>query len=167
MSINVQQFYELVICPTLEAMGQVRPIFDSEVARKLLLVTFCHESDAGTYLKQVKGPALGVYQMEPDTERWIWDVLFKPKNKDILDVIECDYGSGRPPSIIMISDLRYATIMCRLRYWLAPAPLPPTADLKGLVDYWAKYYQTQNDDLKKQECVNDVRKYAGQYFSMK
>ena len=63
MAFNAQQFRNLIIEPTLEAIGM-----NSTSAVELLLGTMATESWAGTYIKQIKnGPALGVYQMEPAT----------------------------------------------------------------------------------------------------
>lgn len=71
MSINCEQLRLYVIRPTLEKIE-----LWSEAAENLLLGTTAQESHMGTYIKQVgKGPALGIYQMEPATHKDIWTII--------------------------------------------------------------------------------------------
>ena len=61
------QLRELIITPALSKLQLY-----SKDAEELLIFTCAVESDGGTYLKQIKGPALGIYQMEPRTYNDIW-----------------------------------------------------------------------------------------------
>jgi hypothetical protein len=68
MAFDKKQFRDL-IQRTLQDLGM-----HSESAVNLLLGTAAQESQFGTYFRQIGGgPALGVFQMEPDTEIDIWD----------------------------------------------------------------------------------------------
>ena len=60
-----------VITSTLQYLG-IPKISDWE---RLILLTIATESDMGRYLKQVKGPARGLVQVEPATERETLDWL--------------------------------------------------------------------------------------------
>ena len=60
--IDNKQLRELIIGPSLDALQMY-----SKEAEEILVFTCASESLGGTYLKQVKGPALGIYQMEPAT----------------------------------------------------------------------------------------------------
>ena len=57
--LNVQQLKELIIKPAL-----IDLIMFNDDAMELLVFTCAIESFGCTYLKQIKGPALGIYQME-------------------------------------------------------------------------------------------------------
>jgi hypothetical protein len=59
---NITQFRELLIRPVLDSLQMY-----SKDAEELLVFTCAAESNGGTYLHQVKGPALGIYQCEPST----------------------------------------------------------------------------------------------------
>ena len=72
--LNYIQLKELIIIPTLHDL-----VSFSDDAVQLLLFTCAVESDGGTYLKQLKGPALGIYQMEPETHNDIWQNYIKSK----------------------------------------------------------------------------------------
>jgi hypothetical protein len=63
--MNPKQLRELVIRPVLEYLHPDIPY--SHEAEDLLMMIAAHESHLGEYVKQVQGPALGIYQMEPDT----------------------------------------------------------------------------------------------------
>ena len=60
--LNIAQFRDLIVKSTLNDL-----LLYSEDAEELLVFTCAVESLGGTYLQQVKGPALGIYQMEPVT----------------------------------------------------------------------------------------------------
>ncbi len=68
--MEAQQLHDYIIKPTLEYMGGN---YNSDKARFLLLCTAAIESNCGYYIKQVDGPALGIWQMEPATHDDIWE----------------------------------------------------------------------------------------------
>ena len=61
MSLNKNQFQNLIE-KVLKEFGMY-----SESATNLLLGTAAQESRFGTYIKQINGPACGVFQIEPLT----------------------------------------------------------------------------------------------------
>ena len=121
MSFNRDQFKDLIE-RTLEGMG---PEFNSPAAVNLLLGTAAQESFFGRYLRQVRGPALGVFQMEPATFEWL-----KEKYADRFPWIAKHFAFH------LEWDLRLAIVFARLRYWVVPQPLPDADDLDGLAAYW-------------------------------
>lgn len=155
MSIDATQFRELIVRDTLLDLDHVIPY--REEAEDLLCMTAAHESLLGTYIKQVGGPALGVYQMEPATHDDIWYnyLLTRPLKEAVLSF--CDtyiqefVEDGKPfskyPSRGLIANLKYATAMARVHYWRVPEALPrkdsePFTYLASLAIYAKKYYNT-------------------------
>lgn len=67
--------------------GQLQSIIENTIkyleiknSRKmvdLLMLTAQIESDLGHYYRQIKGPAVGIFQMEPATEKSIWNDYLK------------------------------------------------------------------------------------------
>ena len=110
----------------------------------LLLGTAAVESDFGRYIKQVKGPALGVFQMEPDTERDIWVnfVKFRPRLRDAIKRVSgvTELPTRNPPSLMC--NLAYQVIMARIHYLRVPENLPAHDDVVGMAKYWKKHYNT-------------------------
>ena len=118
--IDYTQFRELVVVPTLECLNN--RIGYSEEAVDLLMMTAAHESKGGTYLKQVGGPALGMYQMEPETEEDIWEnyLDYRPS----LSAYVFNMRGKRLVAPPLATNFVYATAMARVHYFRVPQPLP-------------------------------------------
>ncbi|MAF34299.1 hypothetical protein CMO91_00465 [Candidatus Woesearchaeota archaeon] len=145
MSLDLGQFRDLVVRPTLKEFGMY-----SEAAEQLLMGTIAQES-RGTYLKQLgNGPALGLFQMEPNTHEDIWlnYLKYRPTTQEELlaqvPSASHDYALMHhvPPHEELVSNLKYATIMCRLHYRRVPKSLPKAGDIEGLARYWKEHYNT-------------------------
>jgi len=115
--------------------------FSSMSAVNLLMGTAAVESKLGTYLRQIKGPALGVFQMEPETERDIW-VNFLAYRPVLESKIQQMFQPAVIPSPALEYDIGYQIVMARLQYYRAPTPLPTYKDISGLAKYWKKHYNT-------------------------
>src|SRR2546429_673559 len=112
MSINKDQLLNLVIRPTLNKIG-----WGGEAAENLLLGTCAQESQMGTYLAQINGPALGIYQMEPITHNdcWVNFLIYNPELTQKIKLI-----SPRNTDAL-VYNLAYATAMSRIKYLRAHA----------------------------------------------
>ena len=110
-------------------------------AVNLLLGTAAQESRLGEYIEQVKGPALGIFQMEAATELDIWNnyLKYQPELLEKMNKI-----SKRN---CLLKDLKYnlayQIAMCRIHYLRVKEKLPAHDDIKGLARYWKKYYNTR------------------------
>jgi hypothetical protein len=145
--MNASQFRAYVILPALKPLG-----LWSMAAETLLVATMAHESQMGKYLHQIKGPALGVFQIEPLTHFDIWANYLKYKKElrdSILGMVPSNMlrhdsmtGIEYGAETLLITDLAYATVMARLVYLRAPGALPAQDDIDGLADYWKQYYNT-------------------------
>jgi len=136
--LNAKQLIELIIDPALKDL-----VMYSEFASDLLVFTCATESAGGTYIKQLKGPALGIYQMEPTTYNDIWQNYIKGKN-DLQQILLYNFEASRMPSEDrLIYDLRFATAMTRIYYARIKDPLPKLASLDNLWNYYKTYYNTE------------------------
>lgn len=153
--IDIKQFMELVIVPALQSIG-----FDSPPARELLLGTALQESRL-RYLKQLgKGPAMGVFQMEPATHDDIWTnyLSYKPDLASKVAML-----AHRRFANSMATDLLYAAAMCRIHYLRVPEALPAAGDTPGQAAYWKEYYNTYLGAGTEDEYLENWEAYAGQY----
>jgi hypothetical protein len=133
----------------------------SENAEELLIATMAHESLGGTYLKQTKGPALGVFQMEPATYDDMWNHYIGndvPLMKSILNA--CQYLQ-RPPAAHLTWNLRLATIMARVYYYRVRPPLPIKSDLDAIWLYYKNYWNTQVGSATKDAFVKNYYRFVG------
>lgn len=146
--INCAQLRSLIIKPALEGLQLY-----SEDAEELLIFTCAVESDGGTYLHQLNGPALGIYQMEPETHNDIWHNYIHFKGSFSLILIsnfDCAY---MPSEDRMVYDLRYATAMCRLHYARIKDPIPHKNNVDALWEYYKLHYNTVNGKAQKDRSI--------------
>ncbi len=143
--ININQFRELIIKPTLHDL-----MLYSKEAEELLVFTCANESCGGTYLHQIKGPALGIYQMEPLTYHDLWNNYINNNGKLMLILFSNFMVNHIPSEERMIYDLRFATVIARLFYARINDPLPFSGDIEGIWEYYKKYYNTFLGDAHKE-----------------
>lgn len=115
--------------------------FADKAAINLLLGTAAVESEFGTYIRQIGGPARGVFQMEPATERSLWDTYLFYHN-ELRHQVLLITGVGKPNELALLLNLAYQIVMARLLYWRVPAALPEADDVHGLGRYWKRHYNT-------------------------
>ena len=143
--LNPGQFIRDVIRPTLKSVDLWSPW-----AERLLFGTAIQESGL-VYLRQLNnGPALGVYQMEPATHDDIWNNYLR--YRPVLNQAARRFsrvagipGLPRPEAGEMVTNLAYATVMCRLHYYRSPVtPIDmnsPERDA-NLAKAWKRFYNT-------------------------
>lgn len=135
--IDIDQFRDLVIEPTLEHLGLY-----SVAATELVLGTALQESRL-TYIKQLgNGPAVGLFQMEPATHKDIWENFLRYRS-DLTDKVRELAGQvATPAPEEMIWNMRYACAMCRVHYRRVREPLPTAGDRPSQAAYWKQHYNT-------------------------
>lgn len=142
MSIKKAHLQEHVIRPILNHFN-----LGGAQAEELLLSVAAQESHGGYYLVQRNGPALGIYQMEPPTYEDIVLNVISVSTTGWRHAIHAYFGHF---DLIMgtnklISDIGYATLLCRLQFWRYPEPLPPLGNVEKLYKYWKKYYNRNSE----------------------
>lgn len=110
----------------------------SDSAVELLMLTAAVESRLGTYIKQVQGPARGIFQMEPATEKDLWDNYLKYKPNIVKDIQK--YTLRHPDELRF--NIAYAICMTRIHYLRCPETIPPADDIRALANFWKKWYNT-------------------------
>lgn len=131
----------------------------SPEAEELLIGTAAHESQLGRYIVQVGGPALGVFQMEPATFQDLYRTFLAYNNKLMGRIHGVIPMTGRT-AYHMVTDLRYACVMARLKYYRVPEPLPAADDIQGQARYWKQHYNTPKGRGTVEQYVADYRKYV-------
>lgn len=153
MAIDPKHLRELVIQPACKAIG-----LWSVAAEELLLGTACQESKCGTFLKQIgKGPALGIFQMEPRTHDDLWKNFIGAHpniRAGITHVGEHEKAED------MAWNLRYAAALARIHYYRVKEALPAAGDIPAQAAYWKKYYNTPKGAGTVEEYLNNYRRLA-------
>jgi hypothetical protein len=138
MSIDREQFERVVVRPTLERLG----LPNVEKATACLMAIAAWESRGGRYLVQVQGPALGIYQIEPQTERLIYERLIQSPSPHISIKVRGTvkaFMSGERGE--MAWNHAYATAMARCLLYFDPAPLPHVDDVASIYETWRRVWR--------------------------
>lgn len=121
----------------------------SESATNLLMGTAAQESRFGHFLKQLgKGPALGPFQIEPETYEWLRRKYGKK------------YGFSAVPASRLQEDLRLSILVCRLRYLVVREPLPEAGNLQAMAKYWKRWYNTADGKGTVAEFISNWKRHV-------
>lgn len=161
MGIKEYQFREM-IRNTLKVI--VEPYMDipySKNAEELLLFTAVVESNAGEYLYQINGPALGLYQMEPSTYDDLFNNYLAYKELSVpRDDSHRDTKYPYQKSLhTMSTNLTYQTVIARLQYYRFSEGLPSYKDAEKIFDYYKKYWNSYKGAAEKESCLNKYYSY--------
>jgi len=132
--MNIDHLRDLIIRPTLRELGMY-----SENAVELVIGTGMVESGFH-HLKQINGPAVGFYQCEPATYEDITDRYLKARPAMLAKIMAMVVGNDVPGVSQIIWNLKFATAICRIHYWMKPDPIPDTEE--GRAAYWKQHYNT-------------------------
>lgn len=137
--IYVPHLKDLVVRPALLAMGSR---YATEGAVIQVTGTALVES-GGSYLKQISGPALGLWQMEPVTLHDIWNRWLKLPAQESLRVRLIDLiPIGADIERLLITDMQFGAMMCRCLYAMRADPVPLPVDAEAFCRTWKAFYNT-------------------------
>lgn len=130
--IHPPHFRKYILQPVLKQLNLWSP-----EAEELLMGTAAVESGF-RYLHQVRGPAIGIFQMEPQTIR---DLLgWVEKRPQIADLVRAYQINPLPAVDQCHGNLYAATVLARLYFYRIPSRLPK--ELRGWAAYWKRHYNT-------------------------
>lgn len=166
MGIDTHQLRHFVVRPVLQQIDLYSPI-----AEELMLATAAHETAMGKYLKQIKGPALGIFQMEPATHTALARDFLRFRRRLDWYVRKFLVGSEHIASQL-VWNLAYATAMSRVFYLRCESedvyveglgiierePLPTRIEDMGR--YWKKHYNTHLGKGTHEHFMENYRRYV-------
>lgn len=152
--LDCAQYRSLIIEPVLSKLQ-----IYSKDCEELLVFTCAAESLGGHFLAQVNGPALGIYQMEPNTYTDIWINYIRARNQ-LATLMAMHFGCTKIPDVErMIYDLHFATAMARIHYLRVNDKVPSAKDVDGLWEYYKKHYNTEKGDAKKEASIKKYHEF--------
>ena len=152
--MNPTQFRAHVIEPTLRELG-----LWSASAERLMIGTALVESGLEEVVQRNGGPARSFFQIEPGTFDDIVDrYLETDRRRDlrvkILGLVMPAFGRWEQ----ITGNQRFACGVARVRYWMAPEPLPDVGDDEGLAAYWKSHFNTYLGAGREAKFVQALRK---------
>lgn len=163
------QLREYIIEPTLHWLEDEIPY--SKEAVELLVMTAAHESKGGKYVKQINGPACGIYQMEPATAHDIHTnfLAYRPELRSLVNDLVSVRGLMDNNAEDLITNLMYSTAMARVHYYRVKEAIPRrrqyTNDSSWYIDlanYAKKYYNTSAGKATAKKYLEDYLDYIGE-----
>lgn len=122
----------------------------SEEAVELLMMTASHESRLGQYIHQVSGPAMGIFQMEPDT---FFDIKGEYLSyRSVLNQETSAYFVDEWDPTEVSWNLKAAVIMARLHYYRVPVAIPESKEEKAA--YCKIYWNTVEGSAEPIDYLN-------------
>lgn len=119
--------------------------FDKVGYKKLLVETMAYESERGTFIKQKGGPALGVYQIEPSTHRYVVKDWLERKGEDreiLKKALKRWTLKGVKNSYNITKNIHYQTLVAFLVYYHRVGGFPALTTLKDRATLYKKHYNT-------------------------
>lgn len=145
---DILQFRQFIVVPALSQLQMY-----SKEAEELLVFTCAAESEGGTFLHQVKGDAVGIYQCEPNTHNDIWRNYLMHRS-NITAVLALNFDVPRIPDAMRLTyDLKYASAICRLHYARVKPSLPKADDVNAIWEYYKEFYNTPKGKATKDKCL--------------
>ncbi|OOE33753.1 hypothetical protein BZG00_15980, partial [Salinivibrio kushneri] len=125
-----------------------------------------HESLRCRYIKQYQGPALGVFQMEPATEKDIFDnyLIYRAPLLNKIKALMSEQDNQ------LIVNLGYATAMARVHYFRDHKALPLqnednySAYIESLGDYAKRVYNTKEGKATPARYVTDYENWKADLY---
>ena len=133
--MSLSQIKKKAIAPTLDLIG-----LGGDAAVNLITGTGLVESGY-KYTRQINGPALSWFQIEPATHDDCWENYLRYHPALAEKIRGLIYGLT-PSAHMLSNNARYAVAMCRVKYLRVPEPLPDANDAAGMSAYHKKYYNT-------------------------
>lgn len=142
--MHLADIRDYVVHPALVHVGLAA---DNRV--QLVLGTGGVESGGYNYLDQTTpgpGPAYGFWQMEKLTHDDLWATFLAYQPSALRDAVRQLAGEWRvdvvPDVTVLHWNLRYAAVMCALKYRRVRDPLPAAGDYRAMAQYWKRWYNT-------------------------
>jgi hypothetical protein len=132
----------------------------SPSAEELLMATCANESLLGGYRRQVGGPALGIFQMEPEDFNDIFKNYLAYHPSLLTDV--CALASTQPPRPVeLVTNDAFAVLLARIHYLRQPGMLPPPNDIEAIWRYYKLFFNTPGGAATHDAFVTNYKKLVG------
>ncbi len=160
--IDVVDFRDLIIRPTLAELAKAESRINSDAAVALLLGTALCESELRFLRQRVKGgfgPAVSLFQIEPATHKDVKRYL----NERRRDLAERVFGLATivdPDDFELATNLRYATGIARIKYWMDSEPLPYADNIRGLAGIYKRVWNTELGKATAQRFIDFYQRYG-------
>lgn len=136
------------------------PMLYSKDAVELLMLTCAQETLLGTYIKQVKGPALGIFQMEPGAYNDLYSRFIVYKSEKLRNAYESFYADKSDWKSQMLGNIPYQIVLARMYYLRVPDALPDHTDVQAMAEYYKTHWNTYLGKATVEGAIKRYQRYA-------
>lgn len=149
--MNAEHLRIHVIRPVLAVLGGRT----DQSVEDLLLGTAAQESHLGEYLVQIRGPAKGIFQIEPHTHDSVWTnyLAFRPELAERVESFATDNRD-----LDLIGNIPYQVAIARCIYFPVKERIPDTRE--GQAGYWKAYYNTRAGKGTVEEYMSNYYRFV-------
>lgn len=148
--MNINQLREAIIDVLIDCDFE-----PSDNVVTLLLGTAGVESNFGEYIKQINGPACGIFQIEPFTANDMYNNYIKYRN-NLLNKYNELFIKTLSLEQNLCYNLAFQIFMCRVFYLRIKEKIP--TELKDIAKYWKIYYNTNLGKGKIEKFIEIMEK---------
>ena len=148
-----RQEFRSRIRSVLKSLHPLVPYSDHAV--ELLFMTAAHETKLGWRLVQTRGPARGIFQMEPKTERYILDRL-RLKHPMLHDRVMAAAGWSWNSSLLT-ENIDYQIAMARVYYFLRSREVPKASH--SMAEAAKRHWNTKHGKAKASDYLIAYHRY--------
>jgi hypothetical protein len=157
--IDVPFYGNLILC-----VLQDSPFPHPERAQRLLLGTVAQESNFRHTRQLGGGPARGLMQMEPFTERSVWHDYLATR-PHLVAYITSRCGQRGPNAYALEYNMAYGILLMRtLYFWRDKATMPEVDDIEEAARRYKRYYNTPGGKGTEREYIANYQQYIQPYY---
>ena len=155
-------FRNTVISPVLEHLSRCDVRLQSPQAQRLLTGTALVESGL-IYYRQMRGPAVSLFQIEPITFEDVYERYLPIQRPDLLGTVnQLLVPAWKSPIKQLAGNSMFACAITRVRYWMETEPLPTEDEgTMGLAHYWKDHYNSAAGAGSVEKFVRVYNKHLG------
>ena len=166
MGLDPREVRDLIVRPTLEILQLPNPL----VSERLIMGTAAQESGFG-HIKQVGGPALGLWQMEPATFNDLFYGFLRSSKQASLRLRLQNFILDGAESLRRIEpadqlkgNLYFSAAMCRIHYYAKPFTMPVNASAAELATIWKRWYNSMLGAGTEVQFIANYAKYVAPLY---
>jgi len=163
-SIDKDLISNHVVKPVMELLNFCKTDRDRRTERLLMLGTCAQESLMGKYLKQIRGPALSMWMIEPATHDDNWEnyISHRPRLKYKMNKLLGDGYHSYTDNLT--NNYWYACAIARVKYYRADFKMEYIMSIEDLATVWKKYYNSPKGKGTEKEFIENYKRYVMEQF---
>lgn len=123
------------------------------------MATCSNESHLAQYRTQVHGPAVGIFQEEPEDFQDLF-VNYLDGRSALYTQVASQFETQPPNIDELVNNDKAAILICRVHYLRSPGAVPAANDIEGIWNYYKQHYNTPEGAATHDQFMACYQKYV-------